>query len=215
MIIAAKDQSLVTKSYSARIVKDSTSPLCRICHKREEKEGHIISGCPELAQTDYLERQNEAVAYTCIHWKACQHYTNEHKYQHKPEMVTKNKEVTILWDMQIYTDRELSANRLDIVIKDHANRCCKFTDVSVPSDRNTLTKVIEKLLKWKDLEIETTRMWGMRTETVLVIVGAQGLISERMYQNSGKIPGASNINELQKIILPRTAHILRRFLSIK
>ena len=69
-------------------------------------------------------------------------------------------------------------NKLDIVIKDHANRCCKLTDVSVPSDRNTLAKVIEKLLKWKDLEIETTRMWGMRTETVLVIVGVQGLIRE-------------------------------------
>ena len=34
-------------------------------------------------------------------------------------------------------------------------------------------------------------------------------------QNLGKIPGAGNINELQKIILLGMAHILRRFLSIK
>ena len=81
--------------------------------------------------------------------------------------------VTILWDMQIHTDRELSANlnTPDIVIKDHANRCCKLIDVSLPSDRNTSTKVIEKLSKYKDLEIETTTMWGMRTETVPLIVG--------------------------------------------
>ena len=79
--------------------------------------------------------------------------------------------------MQIHTYRELSANQPDIVIKDHANRCCKLTHVSVPSDRNTSTKgIIEKLSKYKDLEIETTRMWGMRTETVPVIVGALGLI---------------------------------------
>ena len=71
--------------------------------------------------------------------------------------------------MQIHTDRELSANKPDIVIKDHANRCCKLI---VPSDRNTSTKVTEKLSKYKDLEIETTRMWGMRTETVPIIVGA-------------------------------------------
>ena len=64
----------------------------------------------------------------------------------------------------------------------------------------------EKLSKYKDLEIETTRMWGMRTETVPVIVGALGLIREGMDQNLGKIPGASNINELQKIILLGTAH---------
>ena len=70
--------------------------------------------------------------------------------------------VTILWDMQIHTDRELSANKPDIVIKDHANQCCKLTDVSVPSDRNTLMKVIEKFSKYKDLEIETTTKNGAR-----------------------------------------------------
>lgn len=116
--------------------------------------------------------------------------------------------------MQIHTDRELSANKPDIVIKDHANRCCKLIDVLVPSDKNTSMKVIEKLSKYKDHEIEIARMWGMRTETVPVIVGALGLIREGMEQNLGEIPGASNINELQKIILLGTAHILR-FLSIK
>ena len=218
LIIAAQDQSLPTKSYFARIVKDGSSPLCRICHKYEETVDHIISGCPELAKTDYLERHNKAAAYMYIHWKACQHYNvkvPERWYEHMPKTVTENEEVTILWDMQIRTDKELSANKPEIVIKDHANRCCKLKDVSVPSDRNTSTKVIEKLSKYKDLEIETMRMWGMRKETVPVIVGALGLIREGMDQNLGKIPGTSNINELQKIILLGTAHILRRFLSIK
>ena len=113
------------------------------------------------------------------------------------------------------TDRELSANNPDIVIKDRANQCCKLTDVLVPSNQNTSTKVIEKLSEYKDLEIETMRMWGMRRETVLVIVGALGFLREGMDQNLGKIPGASNINELQKIILLGMAHVLRRFLSIE
>ena len=112
------------------------------------------------------------------------------------------------------TDRELSASNPDIVIKDRANQCCKLTDVLVPSNQNTSTKVIEKLSKYKDLETESMRMWGMRTETVLVIVGALGLLREGMDKNLGKIPGASNINELQKIILLGMAHILGRFLSI-
>ena len=46
----------------------------------------------------------------------------------------------------------------------------------------------------KVLETETERMWGMRTETVPVIVGALGLIREGMDQNLGKISGDSNIN---------------------
>ena len=134
VIIAAQDQSLPTKSYFARIVKDGTSPLCRIYHKHEETVNHIISGCPELAKTDHLERHNKAAAY--IHWKVCQHYSIE-----VPERLcgmNTSPIVTILWDMQIHTDRELSANsnKPDMVIKDHANRCCKLIDVSVPSDRN-------------------------------------------------------------------------------
>ena len=44
-------------------------------------------------------------------------------------------------------------------------------------------------------------MWEMRTETVPVIVGGLGLIRGGMDQNIGKIAGASNINELQKITL--------------
>ena len=76
-------------------------------------------------------------------------------------------------------------------------------------------KVIQKLSKHKDLETETTRMWGMRTDTVPVIVVALGLIREGMDQKLGKIPAASNINELQKIIPVGTVHILRMFLSIK
>ena len=55
----------------------------------------------------------------------------------------------------------------------------------------------------------------MRTETVPVIVGVLGLIREGIDQNLGKIPGTSNINKLQKIILLGAMHILRRFLSIK
>ena len=174
--------------------------------RRNSRSHHIW--CLELAKADYLERHNKTAAY--IHWKACQHYSVEfpEKWcERRPETVTDNEEDTIFWDMQIHTDRELSANKPDIVIKDHANRCCKLIDVTVPSDRNTYTKVIEKLSKYKDLEIETTRMWEMRTETVPDIVGALGLIRQGMDQNLGKILGASNINELQKITLVRTAHI--------
>ena len=46
----------------------------------------------------------------------------------------------------------------------------------------------------------------------MVIVGMLVLRKE-MDQNLGKVPGVSNVNELQKIILQGTACILRRFLT--
>ena len=79
--------------------------------------------------------------------------------------------------------------------------------MAVPSDRNTSVQVIEKLLKYKDLEIEVTRMWGMSTEAVLVVIVALGVIKKGLEEQTGKIPGSINISELQKITLLGSTHI--------
>ena len=54
--------------------------------------------------------------------------------------------------MPIHTDREISANRPDVVIKNNQDKKCTLIDVAIPSDKNTSTKVSEKLSKYKDLE---------------------------------------------------------------
>ena len=51
---------------------------------------------------------------------------------------------------------------------------------------------------------------GMKTETMPVVIGALGLIKKGLQKHTEKIPGAININELQKITLLGTAHILRK-----
>ena len=83
LIIAAQDQSLATRSYHARIIKENTNPMCRMCTKYEETVDHILSGCPKLTQTEYIHRLDKAAAY--IHWKVCQSYnikTSEKWYDH-------------------------------------------------------------------------------------------------------------------------------------
>ena len=58
-------------------------------------------------------------------------------------------------------------------------------------------------------------MWGTRTETIPVIIGALGAIKKGLGTYLGRIPGQLSISELQKITLlgTCTAHILRRVLS--
>ena len=86
--------------------------------------------------------------------------------------------------------------------------------MAVPSNRNTSVKVAEKLSKYKDLEIEIARMWGMKTQIVPVVVGALGVIKKGIDEQICKIPGKINVTELQKITLLGSAHILEK-LSIK
>ena len=79
-------------------------------------------------------------------------------------------------------------------------------DIAIPDDSNVSTKETEKLTKYKDLEIEVSRMWKVRTKIVPVITAALGEIKN---QNLQLLPGQSLAIELQKITLMGTAHIIR------
>ena len=73
--------------------------------------------------------------------------------------------------------------------------------------------MIEKLSKYKDLGIEISTIWGLKTETVSVVIGALGPVKNGLGKYVEKLPGNINIEELQTISLLDTAHILRKVLS--
>lgn len=54
--------------------------------------------------------------------------------------------------------------------------------MSVPSDKNIIVKVIEKLSKYKDPEMEIAKIWYLKTKTIPVVVGALGLIKKGTQQ---------------------------------
>ena len=56
-------------------------------------------------------------------------------------------------------------------------------DMVVPSGRNISLNTTKKFSKInvKDLEIETTRMWGTKMETKPVVIGDHGLIKKELH----------------------------------
>ena len=192
-------------------MKDGTSLHCRLCNRYDESIDHILSGCPELAKTKCIKRHNNAAAH--MHWKILKHYNikaNNKWYEYKPETVTQNEKVTI---MQVHTDKTFKANKPDIIIKDKHEKTYRLIDMAIPSDRNT--SVAEKLSKYKDLEIEITKMWGLKTITTSVVIGALRVVKKGIEKHIYKIPGKINIAEIQKIALLGSSHILRKVLSIE
>ena len=117
--------------------------------------------------------------------------------------------------MPIHTDREISANCPDIVIKNNRDKKCILIDVAIPSDKNTSIKVCGKISKYKDLETEITRMWQMKTEIIPVVIDAVGVIKKGSDKFISEIPGNINLQDIQKTTLLGTAYILRKVLSIK
>jgi hypothetical protein len=60
-----------------------------------------------------------------------------------PKPVTEHEDVAVLWNQGIQTDREVLANRPDMIVKNKKDKTCLLIDVAIPSDKN----VIQKKLK--------------------------------------------------------------------
>ena len=65
------------------------------------------------------------------------------------QVIVRKGDVTVLWNKAIHRDREVRANRQDIIIKITKEKTCTLIDVAIPADRNVVQKEGEKELKYK------------------------------------------------------------------
>ena len=125
-----------------------------------------------------------------------------------------NENFKILWDFSIQTDKEIRANRPDIIFVDKREQTVLFIDVTIPNDHNILEKRLEKIKKYTDLGIEIKQLWNMqRVDIVPIVIGCTGVVDNSFVRYLGKITAEINVFELQKIVLLNTCYIVRRFLS--
>ena len=81
-------------------------------------------------------------------------------------------------------------------------------DVAISGDRNVIKKEADKVLKYKDLTIETQCMWNVKTKVIPVIIGATGTLSKSFRKYVSNVPGKYEVKELQKTAILGTARIL-------
>ena len=87
-------------------------------------------------------------------------------------------------------------------------------DVTVPADKNISLKEFQKLSKYKDLEIEVTKLWKLKTKTIPFVIKVLGMIKKGAQSFIDQIPGKPSLQEMQKIVLTSNAYILRKVLSM-
>jgi hypothetical protein len=128
--------------------------------------------------------------------------TTENWYSHIPEAVCQHEDITVLWNQGIQTDREVLANRPDMIIKNKKDKICLLINVAIPSNRNVIQKEPENKLKYKNLSIEIQRMWNMNCFVILVIIGATGIVTR-------------GLNKELCVELTQPTFLLHRFLILK
>ena len=73
-----------------------------------------------------------------------------------------------------------------------------------------IKKEAKKMLKYKDLTIQTQRMWNVKTKVIPVIIGATGTISKVLT----RIPEISGSMEISQRYLQSFHVILRCVISV-
>jgi hypothetical protein len=123
------------------------------------------------------------------------------------------EEITVLWNQAAHADKEVTANRADIIIKHKKEKTCTQIDVATSADRNVMQKEAEKKLKYKSLCIEIQRMWNLKCTITPVIIGATGIVTKTLRTNLEAIPGKHSIDSLQKTAILGTSHIMGKVLQ--
>jgi hypothetical protein len=138
LITATPEQALNTKQHKTKVLHTTKDPPFPF----------VECVCLKLDQAEYLRRHNAVAAV--IHKNICDGYgieTAKQSWLHHLKAVTE-KEVKILWDFEIRTDRVMLARRSDMVILDKEERKLTIIDLAVPSDANIKDKETEKLTKY-------------------------------------------------------------------
>ena len=99
-------------------------------------------------------------------------------------------------------------------MKDCKKKTRLLIDMTVPADRNLSLKEYEKISGYKDLEIEIQKMWHLKAIVMPVVVGALGMIKMKSEDHMKRIPENPCLQELQKVVLNGTAHLLRHVPSM-
>ena len=169
-----------------------------------------------MAKKEYLDRHNNVARY--IHHALCDTYniqTESKWHLHRPTEVIMNKNIELLWDMTLNTDRQIGANRPDIVLRDKTAKKTYIIDISCPSDMNVQSKENEKVAKYSGLRAELGKMWNCECVVIPVVIGGLGVISEKFLEYLKMVPAQLSMEMCIKITLLGSEKIMRSVLSRK
>ncbi|XP_068190807.1 uncharacterized protein [Antennarius striatus] len=150
---------------------------------------------------------------SAIHCTAVMPYVPKSQWDIPPKVV-ENGKAKILWDFSFQTDKQLLANKPDIVVMDKEQKRAVVIDVAIPADANIRKKEHEKIEKYQGLKEQLEQMWKVKVNVVPVVVGALGAVTPKLEEWLQQIPGTTSEASVQKSAVLGTAKILRRTLRL-
>lgn len=225
-LFAAQEQAISTNGKRSLIYKEvdkdgvSVSQWCRVCGLKVETVAHIAGGCSVLMQGPGTVRHDRVG--TRVHWELCKKYEvpcSTRWYEHRPQTVCKNAsgKIRIYWDMHHYTgDRKIKANKPDVVVVNDEEKLVTIIDFAVPLDHNVAKTELHKIDKYQPLaaDFRSKHKGSYRTKIIPVVVGAFGIIPEKLPDYLKELGIPDVVGGLQKTALLCTRRLVKNALSL-
>jgi len=116
--VAAQDQPISKNYFKKIILKEEIEGKSLLCKQHEETIDHLTSGCPILAKNEYLMRHDKVCTH--LHYLICKVLgtENTHKlYTCITKSVCEDRNVTVLWNQVVHTDRDVTAYKPGVIKK--------------------------------------------------------------------------------------------------
>ena len=121
--------------------------------------------------------------------------------------------LTVLWNQAVHTDREVTANRSDKIIKNKKEKTCTLIDVAIPAGRNVVQKEEESKLKYKEFMYRDKSNVEPDMYDCISNNWSHWFVMRSLRKNLEAVPGKHSIDSLQKTAILRTSHIIWKVLQ--
>ena len=91
LVQAEQDQSIPTRVYQSKVLKNGVDPKCRLCKNNKETVDHIILGCSIIVNTEYLQRHDQVAKYIWTLYKTSEIPHSKQWYKHTSESSVERK----------------------------------------------------------------------------------------------------------------------------
>ena len=134
-------------------------------------------------------------------------------HTHMPKPVYEEGDVTVLWNQAVHTDREVTANRPDITIKNKKRENLRTDRCGNTRRQKCCAKGSGKEDEIQEFMYRDTTNVEPEITIIPVVIGATGIVTRSLRKNMEAVPGKHSIDSLQKTAILGTSHIIRKVLQ--
>ena len=187
IIASAQENAVPVRWYIKNILKQDCSTLCRKCSLADETLEHVLSSCPRLSFTQYVQRHDSMLRPVYVYLRKL--IQGDRHFQGICNLVVGDQE--LLWNTSIETSPPLTACKPDIIYKD--NHRILLIEGTVVHTSTLETKASTKRDKYQPLARALSFMYPGRNISVLpIVMGTLGAFTATLIQSLSQLPNVDS-----------------------